>query len=208
MIIERESPQEGPPQREIDENRSPFLPEVRGSVNPITENPKQEAVHNGFIGGPQKRAGFKLVLWMWTAAAIDYLLILAGSLIALILFSVMVTSLSKSGELASSYATLFFKSILHPKKVNLTWLLMLISVGWTYFVVTRSFMGASIGERFCDLRVGKPSERMHAFYSVRLIGRISLVLVTGVFIIPILSLLFRRDLAGKFSGGLYIYSLK
>ncbi len=205
MIIEKERPKP----KEIDENRSPRVqdePPIASQI-PKTDH-DDETMQNGFIGGPQKRSGFKLVVWMWTAAIIDYLLILAGSLIALILFSMMVTSMGKSTELATSFAVTFLKSFLHPKQVNLTLLAMIISVGWTYFIVARAFMGASIGEKFCELRLGKPSERLAPIYIVRLIGRTSLVVATGVVLIPILSLIFRRDLAGKLSGGLYIYSLK
>lgn len=195
MIIERERER---PRMEIEEIRSPVISRV----------PAQEPVFTGFTGGPQKRSGFKLVLWMWTAALIDYLLILAGSLFALILFSMMVTQMQKSLDLASHFALIAMKTMLHPKKVNLTFLAIIISVGWTYFVVTRTFMGASIGEKFCGLRLGKPSERLSPFYVVRLMARTTFVVLTGVILIPVLSLIFRKDLAGRFSGGLHIYSLK
>ena len=194
MIIEQERER---PQAEIEEIRSPVVSSVH-----------HEPVFTGFMGGPQKRGGFKLVLWMWTAAVIDYLLILICSLMALILFSMLVTQMQKSLDVATQFAALGLKTLIHPKKVNWTFLGMIVSVGWTYFVVTRTFMGASIGERFCHLRLGKPSERLNSLYIVRLIARISFVVVTGIILIPILSLIFRRDLAGRLSGGLYIYSLK
>ena len=184
------------------------IEEIRSPVGSRSQSKLDAPVFTGFTGGPQKRSGFKLVLWMWTAAVIDYLLILAGSLLALVLFSLIATKMHQSLELATHYLTITLKSLLHPKKVNLTFLVMLISVGWTYFLVTRTFMGASIGEKFCGLRLGKPSERLSPFYVVRLMTRISFVVLTGIFLIPVLSLIFRKDLAGRFSGGLYMYSLK
>lgn len=197
MIIERERNRERP-RSEIEEIRSPAISKI----------PERESVFTGFLGGPQKRSGFKLVLWMWTAAVIDYLLILASSLITLIIFSMIVTHLQKSLDLALQMAAFTVKSLLHPQKINFTFLVMVIVVGWTYFVVSRTFMGASIGEKFCGLRLGKPSERLNPWYVVRLLVRTSLVVFTGVVLIPFLSLVFRKDLAGKFSGGLYIYSVK
>jgi hypothetical protein len=154
----------------------------------------------GFNGGAQKRGGLKLVLWMWTAATIDYLLILAASLLALVLFSIIVSSSTVIGD--------SLKLLLKPKKINSTFFFLVVAMGWTYFVVVRSFIGASVGEWFCNLRLGRPSERLMKRYVLRLILRTGLVIITGLFTIPILSLIFRRDVAGKLSGGLYIYSLK
>lgn len=192
----------------IERERERSIVEIEEIRSPVVSSVQESPAFTGFMGGPQKRSGFKLILWMWTAAVIDYLLILAGSLIALVLFSLLMTQVQKSIEIASSIAVSSLKALLHPKQVNYTFLAMIISVGWTYFLVTRAFMGASIGEKFCELRVGKPSERLSSFYVLRLMARISFVAATGIVLIPILSLLFRRDLAGRLSGGLYIYSLK
>lgn len=75
-------------------------------------------------------------------------------------------------------------------------------------MVVRTYLGATLGEWSCDLRLGKPSERMQKRYVLRNILRTSIVIASGIIFIPLISLLFRRDLAGKLSGGLYIYSLK
>lgn len=180
--------------------RTPSKPAVLPPQKKIIDHHLYFESNLGFNGGSQKRGGLKLVLWMWTAATIDYLLILAASLLALVLFSMIVSSSTLFGE--------SLKLLLKPKKINTTFFFLLIAVGWTYFVVVRSFIGASIGEWFCNLRLGRPSERLLKRYVLRLILRTGIVIVTGLFVVPLLSLLFRRDLAGKLSGGLYIYSLK
>ena len=63
MIIEKQRPKP----KKIDENRSPFVQDEPRLVPKIPKT-DHETMHNGFIGGPQKRSGFKLVVWMWTAA--------------------------------------------------------------------------------------------------------------------------------------------
>ena len=181
-------------------HQSPGKTPAQNPLKKIIRNNLNFDANTGFNGGSQKRDGFKLVLWMWTAATIDYLLILAASLLALVLFSQIVSSSTLVGD--------SLKLLLKPKKINTTFFFLLIAVGGTYFVVVRAFIGASIGEWFCSLRLGRPSERLMKRYVLRLILRTGFVILTGLFIVPILSLVFRRDLAGKFSGGLYIYSLK
>ncbi len=77
---------------------------------------------------------------------------------------------------------------------------------WMYLIVTRFFMGASVGEWACNLRLGQPNQRIKTTYLLKVIFRTSLIMVTGVFIIPVLSLILKKDMAGEMSG-IKVYSL-
>ena len=70
----------------------------------------------------------------------------------------------------------------------------------------RIFMGASLGEWTCQLRLGQPAQRMRASYYLRVIVRTTLILITGIITIPILSLILKRDLIGEVTG-VRVYSL-
>lgn len=161
--------------------------------------PKSALFFNGtqFQGGPRRRSPQKVIFFMWTAAIIDWLIILAMSLIAVVILSQVGTS-----EVMQTMKWLFAKSASEKSFLGL-----LIICGWVYFIVVRTYLGATIGEWTCDLRLGKPSERMQKRYVLRNFARTSIVIVSGLFVIPVLSLIFKKDLAGSFSG-LYIYSLK
>jgi hypothetical protein len=70
----------------------------------------------------------------------------------------------------------------------------------------RVFNGATFGEQACALRLGQPTQRMQPGYIFKVILRTTLIMMTGVIPLPVLSLFFKRDLAGDVSG-VKIYSL-
>jgi hypothetical protein len=74
-------------------------------------------------------------------------------------------------------------------------------------ITTRFFIGSSIGEAACDIRLGKPQERMSHWYFLKVVFRATLVVATGIVVLPIVSLIFGRDIPGMLSG-LKLFSLK
>lgn len=73
-------------------------------------------------------------------------------------------------------------------------------------IFLRGFNGATIGEWTCSLRLGQPWQRLQSGYILKVLLRTTLIMATGIVTLPLLSLLFKRDLAGDISG-LKIYSL-
>lgn len=151
----------------------------------------------GFLGGPQKRTGFKLSLWMWLSATIDALVIMCVSCATMIGLSFLVKT--------------EFKEVLgftiSRGNLGLTFTVLFLFIGWMYFITARTLAGASVGEWACSLRMGQPHERVQNYYLSRVILRTTLTLLTGIILFPLLSLIFKKDLSGKITG-LYIYSLK
>lgn len=149
-----------------------------------------------FRSGSQKRSGFKLALWSWMSAFIDGLILISTSCFAMILFSMLMRTqardvlkfFSVEPNLAKMFIFSFFFSF------------------WVYLIMMRVFMGASLGEWSCQLRLGQPVQRIKTSYILRVIVRTTLILVTGVVTLPILSLICKRDLIGDITG-LRIYSL-
>lgn len=151
----------------------------------------------GFLGGPQKRTGFRLSIWMWLAAAIDALVVMSLTCFFMLCYSALLKLGLKS--------TLGFT--LTKENLAITFSVFFLFSGWMYFITTRALVGASIGERTCSLRLGQPHERIKRSYLPRLIVRTTLTLVTGIVTLPLLSLLFKTDIVGRITG-LNIYSLK
>lgn len=69
-----------------------------------------------------------------------------------------------------------------------------------YVIVARSFFGRTLAEWTFDLQMGDDEQITRARYPAQVLWRSLLNLLTGVVVLPILSLLFRRDLAAKFTG--------
>ncbi len=151
----------------------------------------------GFNSGSAKRSGLKLALWTWFSATIDGFVLISISCFFAVLFSfLMKTS-------PTSVVALFLKN---QNLVSVLAILFTITV-WSYLIFMRAFMGASVGEWSCDLRLGEPLQRLRLNYVLRVIARTTLIMVTGVVVLPFLSLFLGRDIAGELSG-LRIYSLQ
>ena len=69
-----------------------------------------------------------------------------------------------------------------------------------YMVITRAFLGASLGEWACGLRLGSVQDRAGSFYVLRVFMRCLMVFVSGLVLLPVLSVMLGKDLAGYFSG--------
>lgn len=151
----------------------------------------------GFLGGPQKRSGFRLSIWMWLASTIDTLVIAAVSCFLMLCYSLLL----KAGLKQILGFTLAKENAL------ITFLVFFVFSGWMYFISSRTLTGASIGEHTCSLRLGQPHERVKRSYLPRVIIRTTLTLLTGIITLPLLSLVINKDVVGRITG-LNIYSLK
>lgn len=79
-------------------------------------------------------------------------------------------------------------------------LILYIAISQLYIVVARTFCGQTMGEWAFDVRLGKPEEQNHQHYPLKVLGRALVMTVTGVFVMPILSIIMGRDIAASVSG--------
>lgn len=168
-------------------SRSPFKPGPALDFDPSA----------GFHSGPSRRQGYRLALWSWLASLIDILILVSGSCFFVLLFSFIVQT--PVGPLV--------RGLFHSQHQLLFFAEVGVLFGWLYMVSIRTLLGHSIGEWACDLRLGKPRERLQTKYVFKVAFRSTVILLTGVVTLPILSLLVGKDLAGSLSG-LRLFSLK
>lgn len=211
MYIDKQSdktiPQRAPQKREAPvplrgptiRRRTPGTP-APSKLNNLFKDRKglQFEQNTGFHSGPSaRRKGYRLALWSWLASFIDALILISASCVFMLVFSMIVkTSVGVllGGIKHNQHQAIFFAEVF-------------FIFGWIYMVAIRSFMGSTIGEWACDLRLGQPHERLQSGYILKVALRSTLILLTGVITLPILSLIFGRDLPGIFSG-LRLFSLK
>lgn len=151
----------------------------------------------GFHSGSQKRSNSEQVLWMLLSLTIDGLLLISLSSFFILMFVVMMKTSAREVVLA----------LIGEPRVSFVFVVLLFVLFWSYLVMTRVFHGATIGEQTCSLRLGKPVQRFKSDYILRVILRTTLTMLSGVFVLPFISILIGRDIAGTLSG-LKIYSLK
>lgn len=131
--------------------------------------------HRGSAGGSPKLMS---ALWNWVAAVIDTLLVIA--------FVMLVASVISS----TPYWKLFYSVV--------EW--VLFATAFAYTVLLRIITGHTVGEWACGLRLGTYMQRRSSFYSLKVVLRSLLIFSTGFFILPLLSLFLKKDLAGKIVG--------
>lgn len=146
-----------------------------------------------FMGGPQRRGRLKLALWTWASMVVDHCLIMAMTCLFLLTGSLILKTT--------------LKIFIRTQDFIQAGVLLYVLLSVAYFVIVRSFLGATVGEQSCGLRLGAPSERFKKSYSLKVLARSILILFTGIVILPLLSLFLGKDLTGKLTG-LSIYSLK
>lgn len=195
MQIDRIKPQNSPQPLEIPaekpEEKRPEVPVYPESLKKIFRNRQnlEWEMDTGFHSGPMgRRKGYVLSLWSAAASLIDALLLVGMSCVFMMIF-IKIIKIPITQGLLQDFVVIY------------------ILGSWLYMITTRFFIGSSIGEAACDMRLGKPQERMSSWYFLRVFIRASLVLSTGVVVLPLLSLLFGRDIPGIISG-IKLFSLK
>ncbi len=77
---------------------------------------------------------------------------------------------------------------------------LFVAVMQMYVVIARSFFGRTIGEWTFDLQLGSDDEQTQESYPLRVAARCLINIFTGLIVLPILSALFDRDIAGSLCG--------
>jgi len=83
--------------------------------------------------------------------------------------------------------------------------LLYFGVTLFYFMLSRGLFGSTLGDWAFDVQLGSEQERLHLGYPLQVIFRTFMILATGVVVLPMLSLIFGKDLGYYFSG-LKLYS--
>lgn len=192
MIKEKISPEQSKiPLETPDQETPPSPPPYPESLKRIFRNRQnlEWEMGAGFHRGPgRRRRGYQLSLWSLVASTIDALLLVAMACVFMMVF-VKIIKVPITQALVTDFAVIFVLS------------------SWLYMITTRFFIGSSIGEAACDMRLGRPQERLSGSYFFRVIVRATLILLTGVVTLPLLSLIFGKDVPGVISG-LRLFSLK
>lgn len=161
----------------------------------------QSFISAAFHRGPNKRRGYRLTAWLLASVLTDVLIIVACTCLFL-LGAAMLFKLMNDPELNQ-----FTKYFLSQKTMKQTALYLYGYISLIYFIFFRVFLGATIGEWSCGIRIGQPSERMKPNYTFKVVSRVLLITGTGIFILPLLSLLLKKDVAGQLTKA-SLYTLK
>jgi hypothetical protein len=69
-----------------------------------------------------------------------------------------------------------------------------------YFMLARGMFGCTLGDWAFDVQLGSEKERNHLMYPFQVLFRVLVIMVTGVVLVPLVSVGFGKDMAYYFSG--------
>lgn len=124
------------------------------------------------------------------AAILDSIVIFAISIL-FVMGLLMATEVSINTLLASVSADLM---------TQVSAFMLYIVVLQVYVVLSRSFFGCTLGEWTFDCQMGTDTQLENSYYPMQVVWRSLIVIGTGLIILPILSLLSRRDLSSYLTG--------
>lgn len=75
-----------------------------------------------------------------------------------------------------------------------------LGMSFIYMTLTRLFLGASLGEMVFDLQLGSSEQQKNLQYNFQVALRSLLAIGTGLFFLPLISLIMRKDYLGTLSG--------
>lgn len=133
---------------------------------------------------------FKETSLNFSSGLLDSMLIIAASILCMIIL-LIVTKADLIGNLTN------------PDEYGMIYIAtagMFAMVAFVYLTVNRVFIGQTPGEWAFDQRIGLPSDLNTRNFTVKVIGRSALIVLTGFIILPILSLIFKKDIAGQLTG--------
>lgn len=124
-----------------------------------------------------------------SAGILDLMLIIAGSLLGFIVL-LTVTEIDLLANLS------------HPQDYGLYLATgsLFFGVSIVYYLGTRMIMGCSAGEWAYDQQLGTENDQKDFMYGPLIVVRTCLNLLTGIFILPLISFILKKDIVGSWIG--------
>lgn len=141
-------------------------------------------------GSSRRRSKRQTILFSWLAAGIDFCILLSLSCLFVLSF----------GLIVKTHFGVILRAVSANPKSLMFFVQVFLFAAWLYMLMLRSWVGASLGEWACDLRLGRPTQRAASSYFWKLLFRQTLIVCTGCVLLPFLSFLIGRDILGVLTG--------
>lgn len=166
-----------------------FNPLDLGMESETSALPAEPAKPVERISVPPKRT-YKEIPFQPVAAFFDGLVI-AGLTCIFAVVLLMITGVDLSQVLANLSTDL-------PTQLGLG--ILVFAVIELYVIVSRSFFGSTLGEWAFDVHLGEVSQQDSIWFPLKVTWRSIVIAATGFLLLPLLSMIFRRDLTGTLCG--------
>jgi hypothetical protein len=152
----------------------------------LSERKKYDFTEDLKLSQPQENK-MKLSHFELSAALLDGMLIIASFLTSLIVLLV-ITKVD------------LFGNLLTPDEDGMIYYSLaglFAGLCWMYLIVNRMFLGFTPGEWVFDQRIGKVEQLGTASYSLGIVMRSTIIIATGLILLPLASMISGKDWIGK-----------
>lgn len=175
---------------------SPYRDRLDESFSKAFPHAERTAVKRADLGSVvATESGQLIAIPTHFGAAFLDAMVITGMSAVLLVCTVMITHVNLLGLLNNTQTD-------GPTQIHLA--LLFITVLQLYVLTARSFFTATLGEWAFELQLGSPTDQKRSIFPLLVAWRSLLMTATGLVIVPLLSLIFRRDLA-KYVTGLQLY---
>ncbi len=171
---------------------SPF-PRPEAYKSPaIKKTPPAPEVQTGTRRGAADSPKSKLIpaTMSLESALLDLVIVMALSLIFMVVL-LMITKVDLE---------IVFRNLTTDIMTQVSLGVLFLAVMQMYVVISRSFFGRTLGEWTFDLQIGQDEEQKKETYPLKVAARSLLVTVTGIVLLPLISAIIGRDIAGQITG--------
>lgn len=147
-----------------------------------------KGVRRGAADSPAQN--LKPAVFSFSSAILDIMVVLAIALLFLISL-LLVTGVK---------LTMVFKGMQNDFMTQVSLAMLYIAILQLYVIISRSFFGKTLGEWTFDYQLGDDKQIQSSVYPLLVLWRSLVIMCTGVIMLPLLSLLVRKDLASYLTG--------
>ncbi|MCH2534314.1 MAG: hypothetical protein MK008_07740 [Bdellovibrionales bacterium] len=166
-----------------------FKDEPKLNKNKIAEpNLAESSVKRGAHDSKQGR--LKPAAFSLSSVILDTLVVVAIAL-AFLISLLWVTQVDLIGVMTTAQSDI---------ATQLSLAVLYVAVYQMYVIVSRSFFGRTLGEWTFDHQLGDEKQQKSGMYPLQVVWRSLLITATGIIVLPLLSMIFRKDLASYFTG--------
>lgn len=164
----------------------------RPLVTPATSEPALTVPAVGTKRGASNSPKSKLLpATLSLESALLDLIIVSGLSLVFMVALLMVTKVDLN---------IVFKNLNTDMMTQISLGVLFLAVMQMYVVISRSFFGRTLGEWTFDLQIGEDEQQEMEIYPIKIAARSALITVTGLILLPVISSIIGRDIAGQITG--------
>lgn len=160
------------------------------AIKKVPTQPELASVGTRRGAADSPKGGLMPATISFESALLDFIIVMGLSLVFMVAL-LLVTKVDLN---------IVYKNLNTDHMTQISLGVMFLAVMQMYVVISRSFFGRTLGEWTFDLQIGQDEQQRMEIYPIKVAARSLVVTVTGLVLLPLISALLGRDVAGQITG--------